>query len=196
MIRFGMLAISLFMAGCFGSSAPTRLYSLSPASVSSSAPEHAALRIGVGPVRIADYLSRSGLVLRSSAHAVDVLDFEQWVEPLDAAFTRELARTLELRLADRAALVVPSTLAGHAEYAIPLQLERFEVVEGNGATLVALWMVKGRDGSDVLPWQRTVLTVPIEGETIEDKVEGLATLVSRLADTISTGLSPKLAPKA
>src|SRR5690242_1750466 len=122
-------AVGLALAGCFGSSRPSRFYTLSalevrdgaasPVSASSlaaAAASPAAATLAVGPVEIPDYLDRQQIVTRTGTNGLVLAEFDRWGGTLDREITRSLVATLGQQLAPRSIAVVPwrSTRLGAA----------------------------------------------------------------------------------
>ncbi|PWG74503.1 hypothetical protein DF186_17575, partial [Enterococcus hirae] len=74
----------LAVAGC-GSSPPVNYYDLEALETGYVADGDAYLRVGVGPLRTPDYLSRSQIVTRGDDSRVLVDDFNRLVEPVSDA---------------------------------------------------------------------------------------------------------------
>ena len=67
---------------------PTRYYVLSDTEGQAPAPQAVGARIGLKTVKLAGYLRRKEMVVRTGGNEVEFRDFRRWAEPLDAAITR------------------------------------------------------------------------------------------------------------
>ena len=159
------------LAGC-GSSLPTRYYVLHSWSDSAnpkeesqpSAGEHC-VSIGVGPVKIADYLDRAEIVTRVTPNQLRLAEFDQWAEPLSQNISRVLADDLSGLLCVKSAVVFPWRGSVSIDYQIEVEILRMDGNLGGDATLEARWMVFGaREPKRALLIKRTRLTIPTGGQ--------------------------------
>ena len=95
-IAVSFAAVALLTGGC--ASNPDRFYRLSadgtmPSSASGESPS-----IGLGPVKIPDYIDRSELVFKTSDHRFEVPPNHLWAGALDKTVTDVLATNLSHRL--------------------------------------------------------------------------------------------------
>jgi hypothetical protein len=143
------IAALLALAGC-GGNAPTRYYFLSSlpeagGARSASTPERG-VAVGVGPVRLPDYLNRPQIVTRTGPNEFQVAEFNQWGGPLEAEFSRVLAENISVLLpADRVA-VFPWSMPYLAHYRVQVTVVRFEADPSGQVGLVARWSIVGKDG--------------------------------------------------
>jgi hypothetical protein len=90
-----VLAAFLAIAGCTnigGPTPPSRFYLLDPLAPVSGATGGPA--IGVGPIKVAEYLDRPQIVTRKGDHAIDLAEFDRWGEPLSESISRVVAMNL------------------------------------------------------------------------------------------------------
>jgi len=140
-----VLIISIFFfGGCLGKGTqkPTEFYLLQPINPSIeeqgvAAGEGAVL--GIGPVRVRDYLNRPQIVTRTSTNAITIHDFHYWGEPLSANFTAILAQNLSFLLSTNRIFVFPyrSKQELQIDYQVVVDVIRFDGETGGEATLQA-----------------------------------------------------------
>ena len=82
-----VIFLALSVGGC-GSSPPVQYYDLESLETGYIDDGETFLRVGVGPLRTPDYLSRSQIVTRGKDSTVIVNDFNRWIEPLDGSTPR------------------------------------------------------------------------------------------------------------
>ena len=81
----------LFLLTACGSSPPTRFYMISADSTSASPSQTSAdVSVGVGPIRLPEYLDRPQIVTRGNNARIELAEFDRWAEPLDRSFTAAL----------------------------------------------------------------------------------------------------------
>jgi hypothetical protein len=147
------------LAGC-GGNAPSRYYFLSAlpeagGAGSASSPERG-MAVGVGPVRLPDYLNRPQIVTRSGPNEFQVAEFNQWGGSLEAEFSRVLAENLSLLLPTYRVAVFPWSMPYSPQYRVQVTVVRFEADASGEVGLVARWGVIGKDGKDVFQKQSSL----------------------------------------
>jgi uncharacterized lipoprotein YmbA len=122
------LAAGLFAAGC-GTTKPARFFQLNPdPPLARSEPVPGTPPWTLRNVRLPRYLDRSQMILRLSAHAISLDEYNRWAEPLDAGVTR---------------LLRPFNGAVGAEpWLVDLELVLFDVDASGNAILEASWQAR------------------------------------------------------
>lgn len=97
LLHWASLCVVGLVAGCNvippAQDDPTRFYVLSDSPPPAARAQRGA-RIGIRAVRLASYLKRREMVVRTGANEVDFRDFRRWAEPLDAALARVVRSAL------------------------------------------------------------------------------------------------------
>jgi uncharacterized lipoprotein YmbA len=135
----GLLVIGLL--GC-ASSPPTRFYVLSPEK-GEGVGDQPCVSIGIGPVKIPEYLNRSGIMTRIAAHELQVGEFDQWAEPLEENIPRVLAENLRSLLCTKAVAVFPWKGRIPMDYRVYVDVIRMDGRLGGDALLDASWTLMG-----------------------------------------------------
>jgi uncharacterized lipoprotein YmbA len=163
-------ALSMALAGCVGSSRPSRFYTLAPVDVRHAATATGAdATLAVGPVEIPDYVDRHQIVTRAGTNELVVSEFDRWAGSLQEEITRSLVAVLADRLASRNVVVATGRsarlLPAASTYRVAVTLSRFDGVLGRSVVLGGRWaLVAERDG------KASALTV--REATITEKVDG------------------------
>lgn len=145
-------ALSMALAGCVGSSRPSRFYTLAP-----SAPHQAASTTGtdamlaVVPVEIPDYVDRRQIVTRAGSNEVVLAEFDRWAGSLQEEITRSLVAVLADRLSSRNVAVSASrsaeAVSAASTYRAAVTISRFDGVLGQSVVLCGRWaLMVERDG--------------------------------------------------
>ncbi len=131
---------SLLLTAC-GSSPPVRYFSLSPSvsTVSEEADDAAAL--GLGPVRIPDYLDRSQMVTRDSGQEIRVDEFSRWAEPMSTAFHRIVSADVDNSVDGLVVVAFPleSNIRGTMDYRLLGTVTRFDSDRSGRVILDIQW---------------------------------------------------------
>lgn len=142
-------------AGCF-SPRPDRskFFVLSPAvaAANSVAPTGLAassrLTIGLGPVKLPEYLDRDEVVTRVGPNRLELSGKDLWAEPLANNFKQVIAQDLTQSLGTSSITFYPWFGITHVDYQVRIDVYRFETDSSASARLVAHWQVL--DGSGKL----------------------------------------------
>ncbi len=182
------------LAGCFGSTAPARFYALSAMQQAPTGPGtktgFSDIAVGIGPIKLADYLNRADIVTRETGNTVKFAEFNQWAGSLEDNFTRTLAENLGLLLNSEQVYVRPWPQPITVDYQITLEVIRFDGQLGGEANLIARWSVSGEEPDKPLAVKRSSIQEPTGGSSYEDLVaaqsRALATLSREIAQAIIT----------
>ncbi len=125
---------------------PSRFYVLAPVPLASPGASVTALpadvSVGLGPIRVPDYLKRPELVTRTGPTEVTPSEVDRWAEPLDLAVPRVLALDLTARVGPRSFRSWPWYDTQHPDYQVEIAFERFERDADGNAVLVAAYRVR------------------------------------------------------
>lgn len=146
MKRSLLMALAL-AAGCLGPrSDPSAFFLLSPA----PAPEGATpvpVALGIGPVSIPAYLDRPELVVRVDENQITLAGADRWAEPLGDNIVRTLEENLGGLLPGSSYVDYPWFESESPDYAVSLDVHRFEVDVAGTVVLEAEWWLRDRDGA-------------------------------------------------
>jgi len=137
--------------------------------------------IGVGPVKIADYLNRPQIVSRSSNSGLQFAEFDRWAEPLEKNLTRVLADNLTILLPSERVAMFPWPESLPVLYQITLEIIHLERMPDEKVILDASWNILGNNGEKLLMMKRTRLILPVQSAGYE----GIASTESSAVETLS-----------
>jgi uncharacterized protein len=109
----------------------------------------APLVVGVGPITLPAYLDRPQMVVRRAPDLIEVLEFEQWGEPLRDGVTRVLAINLAHLLPDSVVVVFPWRSIETVRCQVIVDVVQMDGPAGGILALDARWRVLDRSGSEV-----------------------------------------------
>jgi uncharacterized lipoprotein YmbA len=150
--------VASMLAGCATSPAP-RFYMLgTPAQPAAKA----VYSVVVGALTVPDIVDRPQFVLRTAANEVTIPDDVRWAEPLKTAIPRVIAANVALALGDAYVSAYPQATGIESDYDVLVDIQRFESVLGEAATVEAQWTVRGvKDKSGALRSGRSVAREPV-----------------------------------
>jgi uncharacterized lipoprotein YmbA len=145
----------LAAGGCFSPrSDPSKFFVLAPAAAAANSIASAALTgsssptIGLGPIKLPEYLDRDEVVTRVGPNRLELSDKDRWAEPLDNNFKQVIAQDLTQSLGTHSITFYPWSGTTRVDYQVRIDVYRFETNPSANAQLVAHWQVL--DGSGKL----------------------------------------------
>ena len=169
--------------GC--STAPSKFYSLSSTSAADGTPP-TAVAVMVGPVTIPASVDQPEFVVQVAANRVQVDEFNRWVAPLGDAIARAVAGDLVVLLGTPE--VASNQLANFVpDYRVTIDVQRFESVPGNAATLEAVWTVRKTVGGEIRSG-RTVARVPVQGQSYDALAAAHSQALAQMSTDIAVAI--------
>jgi len=182
-------ALCATLTGCFSANTiATRHFLLTPAPATATA-ANTGLRLGVGVVKMPDYLMSSSLAVRKTAGEIGYLVTAVWAEPLDKGFARVLAADLSAMIpTDEVRL--GAWRAEDVALEVHVTVEQFDVDQAGKGTLVAWWRITAPGGAKVLKSGQARLTK--DGQSPATNAQNIAATLSELVAELSRQLAPAL----
>lgn len=195
-ICFGSL-----LSGCFGTSMPTRFYTLSPPE--NHRPETLTNFkdvLVIGPITIPEYLDRRQIVSRSGQNGIVLAEFDQWSSSLNDELTRLLVATISERLVSRHIAVLSGKFSAIPKtgkmYRMPVKIVDFHGYRGGSVVLNAFWGVVGSEGGHdtYLFTHESTITETVSGNSYEALVEAMGRAAGKLAIEIASRFGDCVGP--
>ena len=153
------------------------------------APAASKLHLGLGPVRVPEYLDRSELMVRASPTELRPSTAARWAEPLPDMLARVLAD-------DLVQLLGPARLVAHPWYAtdrphwqIEVEVLRFEPAAKGEARLDARWWLRDLSGDAATVSHESRITEATTKSEPARLAESLSRAVATLAREIAAAVS-------
>ncbi|SPF46347.1 conserved exported hypothetical protein [Syntrophobacter sp. SbD1] len=137
--------------------------------------------IGVGPVKIPDYLNRPQIVTRTTRDNIQIAEFDRWAEPLEKNLTRVLADNLSTLVPSENVCAFPWRKCMPVQYQVTMEIIHLEKAPNEKILLDASWSVLGNDGEKLIATKRSKLIVPVESAGFE----AIASAESRAVEELS-----------
>jgi hypothetical protein len=182
--------ILALLTGCMGKSKPARFYTLTPVYESGTVMKEksfeSGLAVGIGPVKIADYLNQSRIVTRTAGNRIRQAEFDQWTGSLQDNLVRTLAENLGFLLATDHVFIYPWRSFVPVDCQVMVDIVRFDGGLGKEVVLVARW--------SVLTGERDKKLATVQRSEIHEKTggEGYAEFVAAQSRALA-GLSREIA---
>ena len=145
----------LALAAC-GSSSPVRYFTLQPIDTEFQQDTENAVMLGLGPLRMPEYLNRSQLVLRGDSSEILVDEFHRWSEPLNKSILRIVAADVDNLLEDVVVVEFPfdSHVRNQVEYRLLGDVSRFDADSTGRIVLDVQWGITSIKGDSVVSVRR------------------------------------------
>jgi len=174
---------------------PVNYYQLSALEMTRSAPatpEAGKMVIGIGPMRLPEYLERPKIVTRVTPNRLQLADNHRWAEPLSENIPRVLGENLSALLGTDRILLHPWPSSRTTDYQLLVEVLHFENESDGAARLVALWSVKGQDGRIMVQERRSSFRIPATSQNQEGLVVALNEALGSFCREIAQELTPLL----
>jgi len=187
-----LLLLPVLLLGCTTVSPPARFYMLSPLAQPQAmrVPE---MLVGVGPVKLADYLDRNQLVSRTSEVDLKLDEFNRWAGGLDRNITQVVAENLSRLMTIDGVLAYPWSSAIELDYQIMLDISRFDAGPGDEVILAVQWQLFDQRRRRLVEVQRGHFQVEVRGAdqqaVVRAQSEALVQLSEALAQAIESAVS-------
>ncbi|MFZ0612807.1 MAG: PqiC family protein [Desulfobacterales bacterium] len=201
-VSFSLLLLSslaVLVGGCFPNigapSKPTQFYVLNSREdmeTGSAAPTMtlaSGAPVGVGPVRIPQYLDRPHIVIRAEENRVRISTFSYWAEPLQDGLTRVLVDNLSILLKPYRVETLPWARPADGAYRLEVSVIRFDGDVGKNATLRVRWsLIAEKDQRELLS-KESIITEPVTGPEMADLLSALSRAVADFTREIAEAVA-------
>ena len=188
-------AMSVALAGCIGSSRPSRFYTLEPLQVrDGQGTTTTDASLAVGPIELPDYVDRPQIVTRTGTSELVIAEFDRWGGSLENQISDSLVATLQSRLATRQVAVFPwrSNAPSRATpYRLAVSVSRFDGVLGQSVVLQARWTLTSLNGGkeESLAVNEAVVTEQIAGSDYEAFVAAMQRALLRFGQQMGDSIA-------
>jgi len=180
LISIAFIAVA---AGC--STAPARFYSLASTATADGTPATLSA-VMVGPVTIPASVDQPEIVVQVAPNRVEVDEFDRWVSPLGDGIARTVAGDLVVLLGTPE--VASAQLANFTpDYRVTIDVQRFESVQGQAATLEAVWTVRKTAGGEIRSG-RTVAREPVQGQGFDALAAAHSQALAKMSGDIAAAI--------
>jgi uncharacterized lipoprotein YmbA len=190
---WGLLCLAAAFTLSFGCSRSpsTRFYTLSPAAQQLGAAKAGRLAdavIGVGPVRMADYLDQAQMVTRRGDHQVVKDEFNRWAGPLRNNLLHVLADNIGALTGSPQVYTFPWRQAVPITFQVTVEVVRLDGYLGDRAELEARWSIFQGQDKKLLKTARSQIVEAAAGPEYSDLVAAQSRAVARLSQEIVQAL--------
>ena len=184
--------LMLVLTGCGGMTAPARFYVLSPlpseGKGGQTLVDERLIRIGIGPVEVAQYLDRPQIVTRVSPNELKLADFDHWGEPLKDNFSRVLSENILTLLSGEPIAVFPLRGPTRLDYRVEVEVIVLDGDLGGRAELVARWGIIRDEDREMIFTKKSRISEAAGGGSYEAFVSAQSRAVEALSREIATAV--------
>lgn len=164
----------LTVSGCVSRNAPKvnyfSLLSLEQLGSTVRLADSPQLKIGVGPVTLADSLRRTQIVTRSKGNQYDFDEYNRWAGPLEKDLAITIGNNLAFLLGAGSVEYYPWLQYFQPTHRVVISVERLDGELGGESVLEARWSVVSPDGKKTLVEKRSVHRRTMTGAGYPDLV--------------------------
>lgn len=152
--------------------------------------------IVIDQVSVPELVDRPQFVLRTGAYQVTIDEYSRWAEPLKEQIASVLAAHLARSFPDALVSTSPHWEASTVSYHVSVEVQTFESVPGDTATIAALWTVRYPDPSTARSGLSTVrerVNTQARADLVDAHSRALEEISGDIARAIQAG--PSSAPR-
>ena len=153
-VPLALVAVLVTLGAC-GTSPPSRYYALESAGFDAVADGPDSIVLGVGPIRVPEYLERPQIVTRRQNRELHIDDFNRWAEPVGKAQLAILASNLDGLLENVIVLAYPYGRIADYEYRLVARVERFDMDASGSTVLEVQWSISSASGDPIVQPRRS-----------------------------------------
>lgn len=181
-----LVIAAIFLGGCRSQS--PRFYALSPVQEDQVIPKRKSPAqnavIGIGPVKLADYLDQSMLVTRTGDNQAVKAEFDRWVGSLKDNFINVLADNIGFLLPTERIYLYPWRVSVPIDYQVILDIVRCDGRLGDAVWLEVRWSLIGGPEKKLLKTNRSSIREPVSGADYAALVAAQSRALGKLSQEI------------
>jgi uncharacterized protein len=183
---------ALILSGCLSRSQTPRFYTLTPMQpdeVSSKGKTPAQNPvIGIGPIKIADYLDQSDLVTRTGDNQLVKAEYDRWAGSFKDDFMNVLAENIGYLVPTEKIYLYPWRGSVPIGYQVALEVIRCDGRLGEAAVLVTRWTVFESSEKKLVKMQRSSIREPVRGADYAALVAAQSRALAKLSQEIAAAI--------
>jgi len=203
-MKFGMvhlknslliIILASLLSGCTHDSKPVQFYMLTADTGGVSNTSHPLTNqgplIGLGPIRIPEYLSRPQMVVATSDNQYQLSEDHRWAERLDQNISLALIKVLPSQLGTDRVVRYPWSQRQVVDYQVGIDILEFNVNANGQSRLIAQWFVKSKEKT-ILD-KRSIYQFPASTSDYTVMVKSQSQCLTQLGKEISENLMQLIA---
>ena len=193
-LKYLFLSCSIFLIlSCAKSSKPVEYYMLD---ASVGIDNNQTLKgdegpmIGLGPIRLPEYLDRFQMVVAVSENKYKLIDGHRWAEKLDQNISLALFKTLPSQLGTDRMIRYPWPQRPGVDFQVKIDILELNIDQNGQSQLIAQWSIKSKD--ETILNKRSSFTAQASTTDIDKMVQAQSECLTKLGQEIVSSLKPLL----
>ena len=168
-----------------------------PPTARQDAPSENGLAVGLGPIRLPEYLDRPQIVTRTGPNEVRFAEYHRWAGPLADDLSNILAENLSTLLGTNCIALYPWNSTTRIDCRVEIEVSRFDGNPGGSVLLQSRWTVFSKDRERVLGTKTSSFSEPVNGRSYEALVAAQSRAIAALGREIAEAIRslPRDAPE-
>lgn len=173
-IRFGVIVagmVFILISGCAGTET-SRFYTLRSVALDDSKLPSCKpandIAIGIGPVRMPDYLDRPEIVIRGKENEIIVAEFDRWAGQFKDSFLRVFSENLSEMLSTEKIALYPWRKTVPIDYQVEIDVIQFDGELHGDARLVAFWRLMNKKDNHLIVMRKSRFTEPVKEKSYSE----------------------------
>ena len=146
--------------------------------------------IGLGPIRLPEYLDRFQMVVAVSENKYKLIDGHRWAEKLDQNISLALFKTLPGQLGTDKMIRYPWPQRPGVDFQVKIDILELNIDQDGQSQLVAQWSIKSKD--ETILNKRSSFTAQASTTDIDKMVQAQSECLTKLGQEIVSSLKPLL----
>ena len=146
--------------------------------------------IGLGPIRLPDYLDRFQMVVAVSENKYKFIDGYRWAEKLDQNISLALFKTLPSQLGTDRMIRYPWPQRPGVDFQVKIDILELNIDQNGQSQLIAQWSIKSKD--ETILNKRSSFTAQASTTDIDKMVQAQSECLTKLGQEIVSSLKPLL----
>jgi len=182
--------VAIFLGGCRSQS--PRFYTLSPIQEDQviskrKSPAQNAV-VGIGPVKLADYLDQSMLITRAGDNQAVKAEFDRWVGSFKDNFINVLADNIGSLLPTERIYLFPWRVSVPIDYQVVMDIGRCDGRLGDAAWLEVRWSILKGSEKKLVKTMRSNIREPVSGADYAALVAAQSRALAKLSQEIAEAI--------
>ena len=185
-VIFALCAITV--VGCLSPRRDnSKFFVLSPVGADPGSLASRQILVGLGPIKMPDYLDRQEVVTRVAPNRLELSSEDRWAEPLDSDFMRVLAQDLSSDLGTQRITFYPWYNTTRVDFQVKVNVYRFESDKDGKVDLTAHWQVLSGTGKLLIVRDSRYTETARPGDTA-DSAAAMSRALGRLSQEIASAI--------
>ena len=146
--------------------------------------------IGLGPIRLPEYLDRFQMVVAVSENKYKLIDGHRWAEKLDQNISLALFKTLPSQLGTDRMIRYPWPQRPGVDFQVKIDILELNIDQDGQSQLIAQWSIKSKD--EIILNKRSTFTAQASTTDIDKMVQAQSECLTKLGQEIAINLKPLL----